>query len=104
VFGILFAASCLLTPFFFGTVAGALPSGRMPYGGYGDVVGSWTNPTSLFAGAAAVFICAYLAAMYLTGRPVGVGTRTSPTISAAEHSSPARQPVRWPWGARGRRR
>jgi cytochrome d ubiquinol oxidase subunit II len=67
VFGILFAASSLLTPFFFGTVAGALASGRIPYGGFGDVVGSWTNPTSLFAGTAAVFICAYLAAVYLTG-------------------------------------
>ncbi|MGY1634140.1 cytochrome d ubiquinol oxidase subunit II [Geodermatophilus sp. SYSU D01186] len=67
LFGALFAASSLLTPFFFGTVAGALASGRIPYGGYGDVVRSWTNPTSLFAGAAAVLICAYLAAVYLTG-------------------------------------
>jgi cytochrome d ubiquinol oxidase subunit II len=66
-FGVLFAASSLLTPFFFGTVAGALASGRIPYGGYGDLITSWTNPTSLFAGVIAVFICAYLAAVYLTG-------------------------------------
>jgi cytochrome d ubiquinol oxidase subunit II len=47
LFGILFAASSLLTPFFLGTVAGALASGRIPYG---DVIDSWANPTSLFAG------------------------------------------------------
>jgi hypothetical protein len=27
----------------------ALASGRIPYGGFGDVLDSWTNPTSLFA-------------------------------------------------------
>lgn len=67
LFGFLFAASSLLTPFFFGTVAGALASGRVPYGGYGDVITSWVNPTSLFSGAMAVLICSYLAAVYLTG-------------------------------------
>jgi cytochrome d ubiquinol oxidase subunit II len=67
LFGILFATSSLLTPFFLGSVAGALASGQIPYGGYGDVVTSWANPTSLFAGLLAVLICAYLAAVYLTG-------------------------------------
>jgi cytochrome d ubiquinol oxidase subunit II len=67
VFGVVFAASSLLTPFFLGTVAGALASGRIPYGGYGDYLTSWANPTSLFAGLLAVLICAYLAATYLTG-------------------------------------
>jgi cytochrome d ubiquinol oxidase subunit II len=67
LFGILFAASSLLTPFFLGTVAGALASGRIPYGGVGDVVTSWTGATSLFSGVMAVCICAYLAAVYLTG-------------------------------------
>jgi len=67
LFGILFAASSLLTPFFLGTVAGALASGRIPYGRLGDIVDSWLNPTSLFSGVLAVLICAYLAAVYLTG-------------------------------------
>ncbi|MGY1712538.1 cytochrome d ubiquinol oxidase subunit II [Geodermatophilus sp. SYSU D00758] len=75
VFGILFAASSLLTPFFLGTVAGALASGRIPFGGFGDVLTSWTNPTSLFAGTAAVLICAYLAAVYLTGDARRAGER-----------------------------
>lgn len=66
LFGVLFATSSLLTPFFLGTVAGAIASGRIPYGGYGDVLTSWTNVTSLFSGAMAVLVCAYLAATYLT--------------------------------------
>lgn len=67
LFGIMFAASSLLTPFFLGTVAGALASGRIPYGGAGDPVTSWTGATSLFSGVMAVCLCAYLAAVYLTG-------------------------------------
>lgn len=67
LFGIMFAASSLITPFFLGTIAGALASGRIPYGGTGDVVGSWTGLTSIFSGVMAVLICAYLAAVYLTG-------------------------------------
>jgi cytochrome bd ubiquinol oxidase subunit II len=67
LFGVLFAASSVLTPFFLGTVAGALASGRIPYGGVGDVVASWVNPVSLFSGVMAVLVCAYLAAVYLTG-------------------------------------
>jgi cytochrome bd ubiquinol oxidase subunit II len=55
-----------LTPFFLGTVAGGIASGRVPPGlARGDVVGSWVNPTSLLAGVLAVGICAYLAAVYL---------------------------------------
>lgn len=66
LFGILFATSSLLTPFFLGTVAGAVASGRIPYDGYGDPRTSWTNTTSLFSGVMAVLVCAYLAATYLT--------------------------------------
>jgi cytochrome d ubiquinol oxidase subunit II len=73
LFGVVFAASSLLTPFFLGTVAGALASGRIPYGGYGDYLTSWANPTSLFAGLLAVLICAYLAAAYLTGDALRAG-------------------------------
>lgn len=73
LFGIIFAVSSLLTPFFLGTVAGALASGRIPYGGYGDFLTSWANPTSLFAGLLAMLICAYLAAVYLTADARRVG-------------------------------
>ncbi|GIH24002.1 cytochrome D ubiquinol oxidase subunit II [Acrocarpospora phusangensis] len=67
LFGATFAFSSLVTPFFLGTVAGALASGRVPPGiARGDLVTSWLNPTSLVAGALAVGVTAYLAAVYLT--------------------------------------
>jgi cytochrome d ubiquinol oxidase subunit II len=66
-FGATFAFSSVLTPFFLGTVAGAIASGRVPAGNAeGHPVWSWLNPTSVLAGAYAVAICAYLAAVYLT--------------------------------------
>ena len=66
VAGAAFAASSVLTPFFLGTVAGGIASGRVPAEGYGDPMRSWTNPTSLLTGALAVAVCAYLAAVFLT--------------------------------------
>jgi cytochrome d ubiquinol oxidase subunit II len=67
VFGLAFALSSIVTPFFLGTVAGAIASGRVPPGiAAGDVIGSWVNPTSALAGVLAVEVCAYLAAVYLT--------------------------------------
>ncbi len=66
-FGATFALSSVVTPFFLGTVAGAVASGRVPVGNAaGDPLSSWLNPTSVLAGAYAVAICAYLAAVYLT--------------------------------------
>jgi cytochrome bd ubiquinol oxidase subunit II len=67
LFGGAFAFSSVVTPFFLGTVAGAIASGRVPPGNArGDVFASWINPTSLLAGVLAVGVCAYLAALYLT--------------------------------------
>jgi cytochrome bd ubiquinol oxidase subunit II len=67
LFGAAFALSSVLTPFFLGTVAGAVASGRVPPGNArGDLVGSWWNPTSLLGGVLAVGVCAWLAAAYLT--------------------------------------
>ncbi|RVX43709.1 cytochrome bd-I ubiquinol oxidase subunit 2 apoprotein [Nonomuraea polychroma] len=67
LFGATFAFSSVATPFFLGTAAGAIASGRVPPGiAKGDLVGSWVNPTSLAAGALAVGTAAYLAAVYLT--------------------------------------
>jgi cytochrome d ubiquinol oxidase subunit II len=65
-FGAIFAGSSLITPFFFGTVAGAIASGRVPAGGYGDRMGSWLNPTSLVGGCLAVTTCVFLAGVFLT--------------------------------------
>lgn len=66
-FGAAFATSSVLTPFFLGTVAGAIASGRVPLGiARGDVISSWLNPTSLLGGVLAVEVSAYLAAVYLT--------------------------------------
>jgi cytochrome d ubiquinol oxidase subunit II len=64
--GAAFAVSSVVTPFFLGAVGGALASGRVPNGGGGDPLRSWWNPTSVFAGALAVAVCAYLAAVFLT--------------------------------------
>jgi cytochrome bd ubiquinol oxidase subunit II len=67
LFGACFALSSVLTPFFLGTVAGAVASGRVPPGlAKGDVVTSWLNPTSALGGTLAVLTCAHLAAVYLT--------------------------------------
>jgi cytochrome d ubiquinol oxidase subunit II len=66
LFGATFATSSVLTPFFLGTVAGAVASGRVPPGNArGDAVTSWLNPTSVLGGTLAVGVCAYLAAVYL---------------------------------------
>ncbi len=67
LFGATFALSSLLTPFFLGTAAGAIASGRVPPGiAAGDLVTSWLNPTSLLTGLLTIGITAYLAAVYLT--------------------------------------
>ncbi|MGH3898100.1 MAG: cytochrome d ubiquinol oxidase subunit II [Pseudonocardiaceae bacterium] len=66
LFGASFAFSSVVTPFFLGTIAGAVASGRVPPGiAAGDVITSWLNPTSILGGIIAVGVCAYLAAVYL---------------------------------------
>ena len=61
-----FALSSVLTPFFMGTVAGAIASGRVPIGNAkGDPVTSWLNPVSLLIGVLFVAAGAYLAAVFL---------------------------------------
>jgi cytochrome bd ubiquinol oxidase subunit II len=66
VTGAAFAASSVITPFFLGTVAGGIASGRVPVDGYGDALTSWVNPTSLLGGTLAVMVVAFIAAMFLT--------------------------------------
>jgi cytochrome d ubiquinol oxidase subunit II len=66
LFGVIFAGSSLITPFFLGAVAGGIASGRVPRGGYGEQFGSWLNPTSLVGGCLAVGTSAFLAGVFLT--------------------------------------
>jgi len=62
------AAASFITPFALGTVVGAIVSGQVPVGNAeGDLFSSWLNPTSIMIGVMAVTVCAYLAAVYLTG-------------------------------------
>jgi cytochrome d ubiquinol oxidase subunit II len=65
VVGAAFAVSSVLTPFFLGTVAGGIASGRVPTAGHGDPGTSWLNPTSLLGGVLAVLACAFTAAVFL---------------------------------------
>ena len=66
VFGAAFASSSIITPFFLGTVAGAIASGRVPLGNAaGDHITSWLNPTSILGGTLAVVTSAFLAAVFL---------------------------------------
>lgn len=63
--GVLFAVSSVLTPFCFGSIAGAIASGRVPTAGGGAPLSSWLNPTGVLGGVLAVVVCAYLAAVFL---------------------------------------
>jgi cytochrome d ubiquinol oxidase subunit II len=62
----MFEVASILTPFFMGTVVGAIAAGRVPTGNAtGDQVTSWLNPLSLVIGALFVATSAYLAAVFL---------------------------------------
>ena len=63
--GAAFALSSVLTPFFMGTVVGAVASGRVPADGQGDRLTSWCNGMSILVGVLFVATGAYLAATYL---------------------------------------
>jgi cytochrome d ubiquinol oxidase subunit II len=61
-----FGVSSILTPFFMGTVVGAIAGGRVPVGNAaGDSVTSWLNPLSIVIGFLFVSTSAYLAAVFL---------------------------------------
>src|SRR3954463_11406027 len=66
VTGAAFAASSVVTPFFLGTVAGGIASGRVPTTGNGNGATSWITPPSLLGGVLAVLACAFTAAVFLT--------------------------------------
>ncbi|MFJ5111449.1 cytochrome d ubiquinol oxidase subunit II [Streptomyces sp. NPDC088551] len=79
VYGVFFALSSVVTPYCFGSLAGAIASGRVPAGGKGDPLGSWLNPTSVLGGVLAVLVCSYLAAVFLTAAARQTG---SPALEA----------------------
>ncbi|MFE9609772.1 cytochrome d ubiquinol oxidase subunit II [Streptomyces sp. NPDC006012] len=74
--GVAFACSSVVTPFFFGAIAGGIASGRVPSAGRGAPMSSWLNPTSVLGGVLAVAVCAYLAAVFLTGQAQRRGSTT----------------------------
>jgi cytochrome d ubiquinol oxidase subunit II len=63
--GAAFALSSVLTPFFMGTVVGAIAAGNVPAGGDGEPFSSWIQPLPLLIGALFVASGAYLAAIFL---------------------------------------
>ena len=65
--GATFAISSVLTPFFMGTVVGAIASGEVPAGGNGDAFSTWLQPLPLLIGAMFVASGAYLSAVFLVG-------------------------------------
>jgi cytochrome d ubiquinol oxidase subunit II len=72
-----FALSSILVPFALGTVIGAIASGRVPVGNArGNLISSWTGPTSIVIGLLAVASGAYLAAVYLAADAPRLNERT----------------------------
>lgn len=65
IYGAAFALSSVVTPFFFGTAAGALASGRVPAEGGVDRATVWLSPTSILGGVLSVLTCAFLAAVFM---------------------------------------
>jgi cytochrome d ubiquinol oxidase subunit II len=65
--GATFAFSSLLTPFFMGTVVGAIATGAVPADAAHASLAAWTSPTAVLAGFLFVAACGYLAAVYLVG-------------------------------------
>ena len=63
--GASFALSAVLTPFFMGTVVGAIAAGNVPANGSGDAFSSWIAALPLLTGALFVASGAYLAAVFL---------------------------------------
>ncbi len=63
--GATFAASSLITPFFLGTVIGAVATGKVPAHPSGNVLAAWTSLTAVLTGVLFVAACAYISAVFL---------------------------------------
>jgi cytochrome d ubiquinol oxidase subunit II len=75
VTGAAFAFSSLLTPFFMGTVVGAIAAGAVPANASHASLAAWTSATALLSGFMFVAACGYLAAVYLTVEAARRGNR-----------------------------
>ncbi len=64
-FGILFAVSSVITPFFLGAAIGAVASGRVSVDRVNDPITSWLAPTPILGGILAVGTCAWLSAVFM---------------------------------------
>jgi cytochrome bd ubiquinol oxidase subunit II len=73
--GATFAFSSLVTPFFMGTVIGAIAAGAVPANASHASLAAWTSATALLAGFLFVAACGYLAAVYLVGEAARRGDR-----------------------------
>ena len=70
--GVTFAASSLITPFFLGSIAGAVASGRVtPESGTLGLSDAF-SPTSLIGGVLAVLTCTFLAGVFLAAEADGL--------------------------------
>jgi cytochrome d ubiquinol oxidase subunit II len=65
-YGVAFAFSSILTPFFFAAAIGGVASGRVRAGETGDAVSSWFNPTSVTFGILTTVATAFIGAVFLT--------------------------------------
>jgi cytochrome bd ubiquinol oxidase subunit II len=61
----IFGLASVLTPFFMGTVVGAIAAGEVPAGGDGDPTASWTGFLPLATGVLFVLVAAYTAGIFL---------------------------------------
>ena len=63
--GAVFASASLITPFFMGTVVGAVATGQVPVHPTGNVLAAWTSPTAILTGFLFVAACGYISAVFL---------------------------------------
>jgi len=77
--GATFALSSVMTPFFMGTVVGAIAAGNVPAAGNGDAFSTWLQPLPLLVGALFVATGAYVSAIFLVA-----DARRSPTSADLE--------------------
>jgi cytochrome d ubiquinol oxidase subunit II len=63
--GAVFASASLITPFFMGTVVGAVATGQVPVHPGGNVLGAWTSGTAILTGFLFVAACGYISAVFL---------------------------------------
>jgi cytochrome bd ubiquinol oxidase subunit II len=63
--GAVFASASLITPFFMGTVVGAVATGQVPVHPGGNILAAWTSTTAILTGFLFVAACAYISAVFL---------------------------------------